>query len=174
MALLVNNLLNVSRLEMGTFSVETEPLDILSVIQTKLKEFEPIILEKKLKIEKKIQENIPGTFFNANSFEIVFDNLLSNAIRYTPAGGEISIELRKEKGAVLLEVRDTGCGIPEKQKGKIFEKTFRAENAKEMSSEGAGLGLYMVKSIADLTGSKVWFDSAEEKGTTFYFSIPLN
>jgi len=110
--------------------------------------------------------------FNANSFEIVIDNLLSNAIRYTSASGKIFLALKKKDDAIVLEVSDTGCGIPDDAKGKVFEKSFRSENAKQISSEGAGLGLYMVKSIADLTGSKVWFESQEGKGTTFYFSVP--
>ncbi|OGI34569.1 MAG: hypothetical protein A2407_02640 [Candidatus Moranbacteria bacterium RIFOXYC1_FULL_44_8] len=173
MTILVNNLLNVSRIEMGTFSVESEPLDILSSVQAKLKEFEPIILEKKLYFKKNIGENIPPLSFNTNSFEIVFDNLLSNAIRYTPTGGKIALAIENKRDSVFIEISDTGCGIAAGLKDKIFEKTYRAENAREMSSEGAGLGLYMVKSIADLTGSKVWFDSNEMGGTTFYFSIPI-
>jgi two-component system, OmpR family, sensor histidine kinase VicK len=111
--------------------------------------------------------------FNANSFEIVFDNLLSNAIRYTPAGGQITLSVKKNNDSVFLEISDTGCGISAELKEKVFEKSFRSQNAQKISSEGAGLGLYMVKSIADLTNSRVWFDSEEGKGTTFYFSIPI-
>jgi PAS domain S-box-containing protein len=173
MTLLVSNFLNVSRLEMGTFSVDNEPLDVLSAIENKLKYFSPIISEKKLEFEKKIETEIPPVLFNVNSFDIVFDNLLSNAIRYTPAEGRISLSLKKNDNAIVLKVSDTGCGIPDNLEEKVFEKSFRSENAQKISSEGAGLGLYMVRSIADLTGSKVWYESTEEKGTSFYFSIPI-
>jgi signal transduction histidine kinase len=173
MTLLVSNFLNVSRIEMGTFSIETEPLDIPLSVETKSKYFWPIILEKKIEFKKQIKTDLHLTLFNANSFDIVFDNLLSNAIRYTPAGGRISLALGKKDDRIVLEISDTGCGIPDDLKEKVFEKSFRSDNAQRISSEGAGLGLYMVKSIADLTGSEVWYESAEGKGTSFFFSIPI-
>lgn len=173
MSLLVNNLLNVSRLEMGTFEIGADPLAVSSFVKNRLKEILPLVKDKNIFLDRKIEEDIPVVSFNENSFGIVLDNFLSNALRYTPAGGRISVELKKEKGNVILRISDTGCGIPATQKEKVFEKSFRADNAKKLSSEGAGLGLYMVKSIADLTGSGVWFDSTLGKGTTFYFSIPV-
>jgi PAS domain S-box-containing protein len=168
MTLLVSNLLNVSRVEMGNFQTRLESLDAVSAIQEIVKGLAPLAAEKNLRIEQNIENDIPLINFDANSFGIIFENILSNAIRYTPVGGNISIEMKKDKSSILLSVVDTGCGIPEKQKSKIFSKSFRAENAKEISSEGAGLGLYMAQIAAERGGAKIWFESEEGKGMTFF------
>ena len=122
MTLLINNLLNVSRVEMGTFQVQSKDLDAASAVKGIVQGLMPLATEKNLKIEKKIEKNILPIKFDANGFGIIFENILANAIRYTPSGGEISIELRKEKEGLSLVVSDTGCGIPADQKEKIFEK----------------------------------------------------
>ena len=145
MTLLINNLLNVSRVKMGNFQIHSESLDVVTAVREIVKGLSPLTVEKNLKIEKNIERDIAPIKFDANSFGIIFENILSNAIRYTPAGGKISIGLKKEKEGVVLSVSDTGCGIPEKQKNKIFGKSFRADNAKEISSEGSGLGLYLAQ-----------------------------
>ncbi len=168
MTLLINNLLNVSRVDMGNFETRTESVDASSAIREIVKGFGPLASEKKLKIDKNIEQEIAPIEFDSNSFGIIFENLLSNAIRYTGAGGNILIELKEDKAGLLLSVSDTGCGIPGKQKRKIFSKSFRAENAKEISSEGAGLGLYMAHIAAERSRAKIWFESEEGKGTTFF------
>lgn len=172
MTLLINNLLNVSRLEMGSFNFNLEPFDIRSNLITKLKELMPIFMAKKLIMKSDISDDLPTILFDENSFGIIFDNLLSNAMRYTGVGGLITVSVKQDKNKnILLEVSDSGCGIPKDQQNSVFDKSFRADNAKKISSEGAGLGLYMIKKLADKTGTKVWFESTEGKGTTFYFQI---
>jgi PAS domain S-box-containing protein len=168
MTLLVSNLLNVSRVEMGNFQTNSEPLDAVPAIREIAKGLAPLAAEKNLKIEENFEQDTGSIKFDANSFGIMFENILSNAIRYTPRGGSISIGVSREKNGILLKVSDTGCGIPEKQKQKIFNKSFRAENAKEISSEGAGLGLYMARVAAERGRAKIWFESEEGKGTTFF------
>ena len=168
MTLLVSNLLNVSRVEMGNFEVKPGPFDVASAVSAVVKEFSPLFSDKKLKMTLNIDENIPPINIDEKSFGIIFENLISNAIRYTPKNGTILIELRKNASGILLSVSDTGCGIPAGQQEKIFQKSFRAENAREISSEGAGLGLYMSHIAAQRSGVKIWFDSKEGKGTTFF------
>jgi len=168
MTLLINNLLNVSRVEMGNFQTRSESLDVASTIREIAKGLAPLAAEKNLKIEKDLDQKIAPIKFDTNSFGIIFENILANAIRYTPRHGAITVETSEENGEVLLKVADTGCGIPEKQKSKIFSKSFRADNAKEVSSEGAGLGLYMARIAAERGGAKIWFESEEGKGTTFF------
>ncbi len=99
--------------------------------------------------------------------------MLSNALKYTPGSGLVNLEIRKQGPDALIKVSDNGYGIPEDQKGKIFTKLFRADNAKEADPHGTGLGLYIVKSILERTGGKVWFESKENEGTTFFATIPL-
>jgi signal transduction histidine kinase len=104
-------------------------------------------------------------------------NLLTNAIMYTPAGGsvclQISLDNKVKPTAYLISVADTGIGIPEAQKDKIFSKMFRANNAKDMTSDGTGLGLYIIKSILDNTGGTIWFEPNQSKGTVFYVKLPF-
>ena len=99
---------------------------------------------------------------------------MSNAIKYTYPGGKISIETAEEKENLMIKISDNGCGIPISQQDKIFTKFFRSDNARRQDTDGTGLGLYIVKSILDHIGGKVWFSSKEKEGTSFYFTIPLN
>jgi len=102
----------------------------------------------------------------------VITNLVANSIRYTNEGGVIDIDLKKEDDHVLCIVRDNGIGIPEAQKAKIFERFFRADNAVSKVPDGSGLGLSLVKELVEKWGGKVWFESKEGEGTTFFVTIP--
>jgi len=107
---------------------------------------------------------------------MVVQNLLSNSVKYTPEKGkiEISLTLDSKKKMLLFKVSDNGYGIPKNQQDKIFTKLFRADNVRGKDTEGTGLGLYIVKAIIDNSGGKVWFESKEDKGTTFYVTLPYN
>lgn len=170
---LVNALLNVSRLELGTFVVEPEPTDIVEVAKACAKEFKLQISEKKLVLQEKYDPDIPSISADPKLLNIVFGNLLSNAVKYNPDGGSIKLSISKANGRLSIVVADTGYGIPKNQQDKIFSKLFRADNVREKDTEGTGLGLYIVKSIIDHSGGKIWFESKENKGTTFYVTLPL-
>jgi signal transduction histidine kinase len=102
----------------------------------------------------------------------VIQNLLTNAIRYSQRKAQIIVSLSLRDDMVLCSVQDTGIGIPKDEQSRIFEKFFRASNAFHMVPEGTGLGLSLIKSIVDDWGGKVWFETEENKGTSFYFTIP--
>lgn len=104
---------------------------------------------------------------------MIFQNLLTNAVKYTERKGEININIKKDGLNVLVSVADTGYGIPKNVQTKIFTKMFRADNARVKDPDGAGLGLYIIKSTLEKTGGKIWFESVENKGSTFYVTIPL-
>jgi signal transduction histidine kinase len=169
---LVNSLLNVSRIEMGTFAVEPKPIDIFEVAQSVIDELVPMIKEKKLKIEKTFDEKIKTMNLDPNLIRMVFQNLLSNAVKYNNQGGFVKLAIAKKKKEVIVSVKDAGYGIPKNVQAKIFTKMFRADNVKAKDTTGTGLGLYMVKSIIEQSGGKVWFESEEDKGSTFYFTLP--
>jgi PAS domain S-box-containing protein len=171
---LVNSLLNVSRLELGTFAVEPEPTDVIKMAEDVIKEQQPGIAEKKHKIIFEHAEGVPIIQADPKLFRIVFQNLLSNAIKYTPESGLISLKISNNKKNLLVEISDNGYGIPKTDQPKIFEKLFRAENVREKDTEGTGLGLYIIKSIIDHAGGKITFKSEENKGTTFNLEIPLS
>ena len=107
---------------------------------------------------------------------VIIQNLISNAIKYTPISGIITVTISYHpnniNSAFRINVADSGYGIPSNQKDKIFTKLFRADNIREMDTEGTGLGLYIVKSILDEAGGKISFNSVENKGTTFTVTLP--
>jgi PAS domain S-box-containing protein len=170
---LVNALLNVSRLELGTFAVEPEPTDVIETADSVIKELQPMILKKKLKVNFNYLKDIPIIQADPKLLRIVLQNLMSNAVKYTPDQGLISLEIGKNRKDLLITITDTGYGIPKKDQPRIFEKLFRAQNVREKDTEGTGLGLYIIKSIIEQAGGIISFKSKEDKGTTFYLNIPL-
>ena len=174
MVTLVDTLLNVSHLELGTFSIDPEPVNIVDVAEVSLQELISQIENKKLILKKKYDPNIPMFSADRKLLGIILGNLLSNAIKYTPRDGKISLTINKEKKSIFIIVSDTGIGIPTSQHKNIFTKLFRADNAKIMDSDGTGLGLYIVKEILENSGGKIRFDSQEGKGSIFYVTLPLS
>jgi PAS domain S-box-containing protein len=184
MVSLVTALLNVSRIEMGTFSVEPEPTNVKEIIENVLDELKLQIVEKKLAVTHEYS-GIQTVLTDQKLIRIVFQNLFTNAIKYTPVEGEISIMLKTaEAGTELygrklptdvwyVAVTDTGYGIPEYQKDKIFTKLFRADNVRSHDTTGTGLGLYITRSIITESGGEIWFESEENKGSNFIFWLPL-
>ncbi|MFZ4631706.1 MAG: ATP-binding protein [Patescibacteria group bacterium] len=170
---LVNSLLNVSRLELGTFAVGPQPTDVIKTAQEVLSELKPGIAEKKLKLSFDYDKTIPIISADPKLLRIVFQNLLSNSVKYTPEKGTVKLILNQDKKNLLVTVADNGYGIPKSQHDKIFSKLFRADNVRAKDTEGTGLGLYIIKSIVDHFGGTIRFESEEDKGTTFYLSLPL-
>lgn len=170
---LVNALLNVSRIEMGTLAIEPQPTNIVDLAKSVEDELKNLIEEKKLVFKTNYNPDVPIVSLDPRMMRVVIQNLLTNSVKYTPNKGQVSISIKRHNGSVLIEVADTGCGIPQKQQSKIFTKLFRADNVKERDTGGTGLGLYIAKSIIDQTGGKIWFTSEEDKGTVFYVTIPI-
>ena len=171
---LVNALLDVSRLELGTFTIEPKSTDIIKLTQSVINEQGPQIHIKKLLFSFSGEE-IPFIHTDPKLFRMVVQNLLSNSIKYTPDGGQIdlSISLDGPKN-IQLKISDTGYGIPKNQQDRIFTKLFRADNVREKDTDGTGLGLYIVKSVVEHSGGKIWFESPKENsGTTFFITLPI-
>jgi len=181
----VNTLLDVSRIELGTFVIELKEKNIGAVIENILYELKPVSSKKQLRIEEIYQKNSKAVLIDEPLFRMIINNLIINAINYTKEKGAIKVECRQmNKGAILggklldensfaIIITDTGYGIPENQQNKLFTKFFRADNARQKKTDGTGLGLYIVKSLLDNTGGSIWFTSKENKGSTFYVVIPI-
>lgn len=169
---LVNALLNVSRVEVGSAAVDPQPTDLRVFVQGIIDEHLPQVSEHKLRVTEQFDQQLPKVNVDPRLMQIIVTNLLSNAIKYTPKRGSITVTLRKQPHGILLAITDTGYGISQSQQNMIFTKLFRADNIKTKSTEGTGLGLYLVKSIIDYTGCRIWFDSTENVGSTFYVLIP--
>jgi PAS domain S-box-containing protein len=170
---LVNSLLNVSRLDLGTFSIEPEFSSLEAIAKQVVKEILPQMKEKNQIFTEEYQKKLPEVLVDKKLMDIIFQNLLSNAMKYTPEKGKINLSIKKDSENYLIEVSDTGLGIPKDSAEKIFTKLYRADNVRETDTVGTGLGLYMVKSILEQSGGKIWFVSEQNKGTTFFVSIPI-
>ncbi|PIQ06600.1 MAG: hypothetical protein COW72_01850 [Candidatus Nealsonbacteria bacterium CG18_big_fil_WC_8_21_14_2_50_37_10] len=171
---LINDLLDVSRIEEGRYLYKPILTNLESVIQFVVNSYKEEIERKKLKFEfKKPEKKLPEVRVDVEKIKLAIDNLLGNAIRYTLAGGEVTVSLKCVKKEIELSVKDTGVGIPKDQQGRVFTKFFRAANAIRMETEGSGLGLFIAKNIIEAHGGKIWFESEENQGTTFHFSLPV-
>ena len=173
MVALIRALLNVSRLELGTFSITTEPLEISKVLDDTVADFDLQLKAKKIKIVKNYASKLPTTTADPILLKIIIQNLISNAINYSSPKTPITIKIEKDKHNFLLTVSDHGIGIPKKDRSKVFTKLFRANNAQLFQTDGTGLGLYLTKSIIDSVAGKIWFDSEVNKGSKFYVQLPL-
>lgn len=171
---LINALLNVSRIELGTFILEQKPTNLIEIIRLNLSDLVEQIKEKKLQIIENYEESLPIINSDPNIIGIIFQNLIDNAVKYTQPGGKIEITIKKQASNFLIKISDSGCGIPKNIQGRMFSKFFRADNAKEIDPNGNGLGLYIVKAVLEQAGGKISFESEENKGTTFYIILPVN
>lgn len=172
MADLVAALLNVSRIELGTFAVTPEPTDLKMLLEDVLHELSPLIEKANLRTEMRVT-SVPKVLVDPKVIRIVFENLLTNAVKYTPTGGLVTISLARQDDDVHFMVEDTGIGIPKEQQERMYQKLFRADNAKRKVTEGTGLGLYLAKAIVEESHGRIWFTSVENQGTTFHVSLPL-
>lgn len=171
---LVNTLLDVSRIELGTLIIESKPTNIIKLAENVIDEQKLQIDEKKIKLLPLFEKNIPLIVTDPKLLRMVIQNLLSNAVKYTPISGNIKISIALyNKNNVLIKIHDTGYGIPKNQQNKIFTKLFRADNVIGKDTEGTGLGLYIAKSIVEQSGGEIWFESDENKETTFFVTLPL-
>jgi len=170
---LVRNLLNVSRIEMGVLAVRLEPTDIAELIGGVIKEQAHFVQEKKQKVVVEIPKGLPKILTDPELVRMIFQNLFGNAIEYTPPGGKITCRAEKKGDEIIVEIKDTGIGIPEKQQNQIFQKLFRGDNAVREHSKGTGLELYITKAMVEALAGKIWFESKEGEGTTFWVALPF-
>ncbi|MBI5912969.1 HAMP domain-containing protein [Candidatus Azambacteria bacterium] len=168
---LVNDLLDVSRIEAGKMQNEPTPTNLIEFLKSMLPEAEQQFKQRCQTFEFRRPDTLPRAMVDPKLVWQVIGNLLSNASKYTPEGGKISLELSIHDDAVLCAITDNGYGIPEFQQHRIFEKFFRADNTAKM--EGTGLGMHIARQITNAMGGTLWFESAEGKGTAFYLSLPI-
>lgn len=170
---LISDLLNVSRLSAGRFLIQTKPTDIVSMIEDEVRQLKTHATAKNIKlIFEAPKKALPPAEIDENKTRQVVMNFIDNAIYYTQAG-EVRVVLEQSGDHVRLEVRDSGIGVPEAAKKKLFSKFFRAENAQTVRPDGTGLGLYLAKRVVEDQGGTIIFNSVEGKGSTFGFELPF-
>ena len=170
---LVDAFLNVSRIDMGTLPANPQKINLGEISDDIIGELSPQIKLKKLSVEKDYSSSL---YIEAdlNLTRIILQNIISNAVKYNREGKKLSISFQKQGKEVLIKVSDSGIGIPASQQPKIFDKLFRADNARKADPDGNGLGLYLAKAAVERSGGRIWFESVEGKGTDFFVILPVS
>lgn len=168
----INDLLAIADLDGREAKFQPKEIDFNEFIKDKISKFNFLLKEKGIKVIFE-EKPIPKILMDEKSLEIIFNNLFSNALNYSLANGKIEVSTRKNNSEILLAIKDQGIGIPQDKQAEVFQKFFRAPNAIRYQPEGTGLGLYIVKKIIDDLNGKIWFESQENQGSIFYFSLPI-
>ncbi|MFL5733701.1 MAG: ATP-binding protein [Chloroflexia bacterium] len=170
---LINDLLDVSRIEQGRIDLNREPVDIGGSIQSVATSMKPLLEEKNQQLTLDVPPELPPVLADPARVTQILSNLLSNAYKYTPSGGHITIAAYAEPGRVCVSVQDTGIGLTKEEQGKLFTRFFRARNSTTQEVGGTGLGLTITKSLVKLHGGEMTVASAPGAGATFSFTLPL-
>ncbi|HTK60692.1 MAG TPA: ATP-binding protein [Candidatus Baltobacteraceae bacterium] len=169
---LINDLLSVSRIESGTIELVPVETNLNEMLKGVIDESRPLADAKRIAIEY-FPVDLPRIEIDPKLVRQVFMNLISNAIKYTPTGGQVRVSSGREGDFLTFSVKDTGIGVPPEEQPLLFTKFFRATNAAKSDAEGTGLGLYVVKEVVELSGGKLKFESALGQGSTFTFTLPV-
>lgn len=166
---LVEDLLDLSRFEVGGFEMHLRPCELGSLAAAALARVRPLAARHCLELECE-----PGAFVEADGERVVqvFENLLDNAIKFSPRGGLIQVSVKREEGECVVRVEDHGVGIPAEESAHLFERFYQAHPAVLSSRGGLGIGLTIAREILALHGGRIWFESRHGEGSTFCFSLP--
>ncbi len=172
---LINDMLNVSRIDAGKSQYFFYMTRIEDILNGAIKYAQDVARRKNIEITyKKSSTELSLAYIDPEKIRLSLQNVFDNAIQYTPPRGKIEIIAKKGQNVIEISIKDSGIGIPKDQQKNIFTKFFRGTNALKMQTEGSGLGLFIAKNIIEKHSGKIWFQSTENKGTTFFISIPLS
>jgi len=177
LARLINDILDLTKIEAGKLSWHITRVSLPEVITTSVTNMRALADNKSLAIRQNVPDSLPWLYGDRDRLLQVITNILSNAIKFTPDGGKISIEASSQEDPrrqIIVHIMDTGVGIPHKHLDSIFEKFRRAGDALTNTFEGTGLGLAITKQIVEYHGGRIWAESALGSGTTFSFTLPLD
>ncbi len=172
MVFLISDLLNVSRLKTGKFVIEQTPINLANMISEEINQLREMAALRSLQLTYDKPKEFPTLMLDETKSRQVIMNYIDNAVHYTPKGGHIKIELRDRPHSVELRVTDDGIGVPRSEHHHLFTKFYRAANARRERPDGTGLGLFMAKKVIVAQGGAVIFESRENHGSTFGFTLP--
>jgi signal transduction histidine kinase len=168
---LINNLLDASRIQAGGFRVERADVSVPRLASKVVENFRLQTTTHRFILD--FAQDFPIISGDEERLRQVFDNLVSNAIKYAPEGGEIRIGGWSDSNQVTVYVADQGIGIPEEEQSQLFQRFYRVDSSLRRKTQGAGLGLYLCRSIVEAHGGRIWLRSEPGKGTTVFFALPL-
>lgn len=173
MVRLISDFLNVSRLQNGKFTIEKHPVDLAILVQREIDSLMPNAAARGMKFAYKMPKNIPMLELDENKLQQVVMNFSDNALYYSKDDGVITIQLKKVNGWIELLIKDNGIGVPKEEQVHLFNKFFRATNARRARPDGTGVGLFLAKKVIDAHDGELIFESTEGKGSTFGFRLPI-
>ena len=170
---LVNDIMDLSRLEGGAVRLNLATMSVNEVIESSMQAIETLAVRKGIRLSPRLAADLPDITIDGSKLRQVMINLLNNAVKFTESGGSIEIGTRVLDGHVVVEVADSGIGIPARDLNRIFDLFTRSDTAINRQYEGLGLGLHLVKRLVELHGGRVWVESTPGKGSRFFFSLPI-
>lgn len=172
---ITNNLLDVTRIETGYIDLLLQPESLTALVETIAAELHPQLQDKEQHLTLRATPNLPLALLDNTRAKQIVSNLLNNAIKYTPQGGTIIVNIApaQAEGFLQVTIADTGMGITKKDQEKLFSRFFRGENATDNSIQGTGLGLHITRSLVELHGGKIWFESELNQGSIFSVTFPV-
>jgi len=168
---LVSDLLDLSRLEGGA-KMEMGPFDLARLMLDSVENHQPAAAEAGKTLTTEAPGIVPKALGDERWMQLVLDNLISNAVKFTHPGGRVRVRVQDKGEFVMVSVSDDGIGIPPEDREKVFERFYRAGNRSEVNAPGTGLGLAIAREVVDKHGGKIWLESELGKGTTFHFVVP--
>jgi len=169
---LVNDLLDIARIESGRMTMKKEPMELKKIIESVYDLLAVQLKQKDIEFSFNIADGAGAIFADRSQIERVFINLIGNAIKFTPQNGRISMLAKNAQAQVEVDIVDTGCGIPEEEREEIFEEFYRVDNLINQEVKGTGLGLSLVKHIVEAHQGKIWVESKLGAGSSFNFTLP--
>lgn len=171
---IISDFLDISRIESGKIEMNKEPVPVVQVAGRVVEDLRPQATEKHVRVSTEVEESPLPVVALGDEQRIaqVFTNLVGNALKFTEPDGRIDVRLSRQNGEVLCRVRDSGCGIPPDELGRVFDRFYQVEKVVTRKTGGTGLGLAIVKNIIEAHGGKIWIESEVGKGTTVSFTLP--
>ncbi len=169
---LIQDMLDLKRLEKKAVSLQIERVSLPEVVEKVLESYMPLIRDKGLEVEVDLPPELHRIWADSAKLEVVLSNLISNAVKFTPSGGKITVGARPGERPSIF-VRDTGIGIPPEEQEKIFTSFYQVKDPMTRTEKGLGLGLYITKELVSMWGGRIWVESEVGKGSTFWFTLPV-
>ena len=167
---LIRDLLDVSRLDSGKLTIHQEPVDPSALLSGSLQTLRPLVEEKAIELDMQLEDGLPQVLVDVERIQQTISNLVGNAIKFTPAGGKITVRTRSTGEEVVVSVIDTGAGISPEQLPLVFDRYWQSSRT---DREGAGLGLAIAKGIVEGHGGRIWIESKPGQGATASFTLPV-
>ncbi|MBI3122053.1 MAG: hypothetical protein HYZ03_07210, partial [candidate division NC10 bacterium] len=169
---MVSDILDLARIEAGRFEIRREPFDVVVGLRGTIDRLRRLAQDRQISLTLQAGDGLPLVPADSLRMDQVFTNLLSNAMKFTPRSGQIGVTVQELPAELLVQIQDSGMGIPAEHLDRIFERFYRVPLPAEEKVEGTGLGLSICKAIVEEHGGRIWVESAVGKGSTFSFTLP--